>query len=644
MFRSRQAICAFVLVIAGALLPETGYCVEQDLYVYRLLFGGVQFEFERQTSDYGPRQTERNTLRQAYFLDTLGNIISRYIATYDAGIRLLRTDSEAGNSEVKASGVNYYLNTSILPRSAIPLSLYFSHYTSENEFSSGTSTSTTESESTRYGLNWEMKMRNLPRTTLFAELSQTEGQGASTESAVYRLTMEKKIGPSDNGIYFGLNTNDSSSGSSSETTSINIRNRTELSKATRISFGYSRGTSDSESRDASTSSTVQGISLGLFSAPGQEFSQSHTYSYYSSEVDSSKQSGQTYSGSMGYNFSEKLSASTSLSVNESVTETPTGEVTSDSFGYSLVADYRVNDNVSLTQSVDYSSSEDSAGNKRVSYGTNTGIGYGAFLGWASFSAGYGAGYRHEEVNDENPFSGLQQNGSVSLLNIDVVRYVLLSTSAAFSDTSDSNGSWTKSQSFSAGATNKEWTEYVIMQADYSYYNSTSRVDIYNNSSQNVTFSATSDYFRNTNFSFLANYSQRDDATIGSSSEQSQSFNASHYRIIYDGNLRLAYQYMRTLRDFKGGDETSVSSTVTASYNKRILGDVDWDINLTRSRTDLNDSFFQSTYLTNTFRFNIRAWFLSVEHRYALVEDAVREQVDNTYFLRISRNFVRFLNF
>ncbi len=625
-------------------MPGTAYGVEQDLYVYRLLFGGVQFEFERQTTDYGHRESERNTFRQAYTLDTLGNIINRFIMTYDAGIRLIKTNSAADNSEVDASGVNYYLNTSILPRSAIPLTLYFSHFTSENEFNSGNSTSTSESESTRYGLNWEMKMRNLPRTTLFAEFSQNEGQGSSTESAVYRLNMEKKIGPSDNGVYFGMNTNDSSSGSSSETTSINIRNRTELSRATRINFGYSRGTSDSDSRDTSTSSVVEGLSLGLFSAPGQEFSQSHTYSYYSSEVDSSKQYGQTYSGSMGYSFSEKLSASTSLSVSDSVNETPTGDVTSESFGYSLGADYRVNDNISLSQSVDYSSSEDSSGNKRTSYGTNTGIGYGAGLGWAGLSASYGLGYRHEEVNQEEPFTGLQQNGSVTLRNIDVVRYVLFSTSVAFSDSSDSNGSWTKTQSFSAGATNKEWTEYVVMQADYSYYNSTSRVDIYNNSSQNATFSATSDYFRNTNFSFLANYSQRDDATVGATTEQSQTFTAAHHRIIYDGNLRLTYQYMRSLRDYDGGDETNVSSTATASYNKRILGDVDWDINLSRSRTELDSSFYNTTYLTNTFRFNIRAWFMSAEHRYSILEDSVREQVDSTYFFRISRNFVRFLSF
>lgn len=644
MFRCRQAICAFVLVIAGALLPETGYCVEQDLYVYRLLFGGVQFEFEKQTTDYGNRELARDTFRQAYYLDTIGNVINRFLLTYDAGVRLVKTTSDADNSEIESTGINYYLNTSILPRSAIPLSLYYNRYTTENGYNSQGSSSTSENVQTRYGLNWEMKIRDLPRTTLFAELAENESAGSSTNTAIYRLAMEKKIGPSDNGLYFGLNTSDSDAGASSSSNSLNIRNRTELSRATKINFGYSRGTSESDSMDGTTTSLVQGLSLGLFSTPGQEFSQSHSYNYYSSQVESSDQQGQIYSGSMSYIFSPKLSASTSLSVSDSINKSPSSETTSESFGYGLAVNYQINDNWSLSQSVDYSAFEDSTGNDRTSYGTNTGISYFNYLGWADFSARYGIGYRHEEVNNNPPFSGLSQNASVALSGIDVNRYVLFSTAVSASDSSDSNGSWSRSHSFSAAATNKEWTEYVLMQANYSRTQSSSKIDIYNNSANTLTFSAASDYFRNTNFAFLASYSEKEDIQVGSSTQQSQSFNVNHNRLIYDGNLRLSYQYIRYISEYEGDGETNISSTVSASYTRRILRDVDWDINFSRSRTDLDDSFYSTTYLTNAFRFNVRAWWLSLEHRYALLEDPVREQVDNIYFVRIQRNFVRFLNF
>ena len=644
MFRSRQAICAFLLVLAGALLPETGYCVEEDLYVYRLLFGGVQFGFERQTQDYGTREVVRDTFRQGYYLDTLGNIINRYMATYDAGVRLTKTSSESGNFEAESQGFDYYLKTSILPRSAIPLTLHFSQYFSESEFGGSGSSSSIENESTRYGLHWEMKFRDLPKTSIFAETSETSGQGSSTTSSIYRLDMEKKIGPSDNSLFYNLNTTDSSSGSSTFTSGINIRNRTKLSRATSMNFGFSAGSSESESSAGTNTTEVQGLAVGLVSSPGVEFDQSHNYSYFSSKIDASETSGQVYSGSMGYRFSERLAGSTSLAVSETTGKSPTGETSNESFGYGLNVSYAVNDNISLFQAVNYGSSEDSAGNKSTSYGTNTGINYRKLLDWAAFSSGYGLGYTHQEVNANKPFTGLQQSVNASLSNIDVNKYVLFSTGFSFSDSSDSNGSWNRSTSYSLSAANKEWTEFVTMQGGYSRTNSTSKIDIYNTSSQNLRFSATSDYFRNTNFAFVSTYNQREDEAIGTSTQQTQTFSANHNRPFYDGNLRLGYQYSRNNSDFKGGDETNISSTIIASYNRKILGNVDWDSSLSRSKTEVDSSFYATTHLTNTFRFGLRAWFVSLEHRYTLIEDSLREQVDNTYFVFIQRNFVRYLNF
>jgi hypothetical protein len=103
---------------------------------------------------------ERQRFLQSYSLDTLGNILSRRLAIYDAGINFTFESYEQGSTTIDTDHVNYYLKTTLLPKSNIPLTLYGS------KMDETLTTNFAESERTRtiYGLKWLMSFRTLPDT------------------------------------------------------------------------------------------------------------------------------------------------------------------------------------------------------------------------------------------------------------------------------------------------------------------------------------------------------------------------------------------------------------------------------------------------------------------------------------------------
>ncbi|MBI2400256.1 MAG: hypothetical protein HYV23_04255 [Deltaproteobacteria bacterium] len=203
MFFSKRALWAFALAAAVVVLvPGTGFCVEEDMYIYRLLFGRVYFEYETGTTEDNGTTRDRSRFLQSYSLDTLGNILSRRLVTYDAGVTFTLDSYEQGSTAIDTENVNYYLKSTLLPKSNIPLSLYGSR---TNETLT-TTASETERTRTIYGLNWLMRFRTLPDTDIQIERQNDASQSSDMTTTLYNVRMIKPVGPTENSLYYNLNT------------------------------------------------------------------------------------------------------------------------------------------------------------------------------------------------------------------------------------------------------------------------------------------------------------------------------------------------------------------------------------------------------------------------------------------------------
>ena len=149
MSRIKWFCWALAVFLVTCLVPAKAWCVKIDPYLYRTLIGRITLEYEREDSLSGAKRT-RSTFNQIYSLDSKGNILSRRLIIYDAGISFARSDSTIETTTTKESDstqLNYYLRTTFLPRSRIPFSIFGSRKTRDT--SSGRETNTNE-----YGFEW----------------------------------------------------------------------------------------------------------------------------------------------------------------------------------------------------------------------------------------------------------------------------------------------------------------------------------------------------------------------------------------------------------------------------------------------------------------------------------------------------------
>ena len=251
---------------------------------------------------------------------------------------------------------------------------------------------------------------------------------------MYNVNMTKSIGPTENALYFNMNTSTDNlqDGKDSQSTAINLSNTTHLSRSTVFNMGLARGDSSNESPE-NPDTTVNALTIGLQSTPSVDFRQEHRYTFYSNTVDDSQSDNGNYSGNMSYRFTDRLSSSLSLSAGESSSETPDKTETTDSLGAGFGINYQLSQKLSLSETVSYSkfdTTSDTATNlDREMFKALTNLNYNDQLKWAHLSAIASLGYNRDKTSDELSGSGVEQGISVALTNIDVNRYFLFNTSA-----------------------------------------------------------------------------------------------------------------------------------------------------------------------------------------------------------------------
>jgi len=642
MFSSKKtlwtmAFAAAILVLA----PGTGFCVEEDLYIYRLLFGRVYFEYETGTSEDNGYSREHNRFVQSYSLDTLGNILSRRLITYDAGVNFTSNNYQQESTTIDTDTVNYYLKTILLPKSNIPLSLYGS------QMNETLSTNTTDSDRTRriLGLNWMMRFRTLPDTRIQIEQQNDSTQSSDTSTMMYNVTMTKTIGPTDNSLYFTMNTNTDNvqDNRDSQSTSINMTNKTRLSRSTIFDMGLSRGDTSYEAV-SNPDLTVNAMTIGLQSTPSEEFHQEHRYTFYNNDIDGTTSENGTYTGNMSYKFTDRLNSTLNLTTGQSSSKTPDKEETTDSLGFGFNINYRLSRKLSLSELVSYSKFDTTAETEtnvdRELLRALTTLSYFDQLSWARLSTTASLGYNKDKTTEELSGTGIEQGLSAALTNIDFNRYAIFNTSAYWNKVYNLTGDvWSDNKSFQMSAASKLWRRYALLTANYSQSSQASWISASESTSMEWEFNAASNYFRNTKIEASTKHRETFDTVTGDVEVDIDMFSITHNRYLAGGQLDMGFTYNINSNKFEDGSDRFTSLALFAKYNRKLLYDLDWTAyaSISRGNGD-NETFRNITSLSNLLTYHLRSWLVTGEQKYLQTQDQNRDLIENTFIFRATRLF------
>lgn len=639
MSRFNMAIWALAVLLLTWLIPVNGFTVERDPYMMQTWTGRVFFELEKSVTERTGERQENNRFLQKYNLDIKGNYKSSKLLIYDLGIGLLKEDNKSNTSKFGTRLIEYSARTTVLPKSAIPLTLY----ALRQQNSSNTAGSATISSN--YGLNWFERIKGLPQVSVSADRGNTTGKNIDLETTNYSIDVQKKMGPTENDVTYSKSESINSAGNSSSSTSTwNLRNRTHISKATEVDAGFTRGAMNSSSTHQST---VQGLTLGLQSNPSDNFSQTHNYSYFSNR-SLGTQTGSTYSGNLRYRFSNRLNSQISLDSTHNKNETPTSTSDSDHLATNGHLTFAMSKSTNLTQSVSYSEFQQNARTspnditKRSTFRETTTISYGTDIKWALLSAAYGLGFVDDraQVVERGGGKGIEQSASLGLNNINFNRYVGFNTSAKYTYTENLTGNisgWTKY--FHFDTFNKEGRQYVLLNAAFNKTAQSSWLNMLEQRVETYTGSASTNYFSNTALSAHADHSNSFSQNGGFSTNASQSVSANHERELLGGAISGNVSFSTGKSKYAGTIQRTDTTNYTLVYARELLRNMPWRISYQKTDTDTNDVKSKVTTVQNALFYPLRQWLVSLDHRYTVSDDSLRKQKETRVDLKITRTFL-----
>lgn len=637
---SIRARLALFLLLLAPFVPTVGFCVEEDPYIYKSMVGRVLFELENIERNEDTTETKTDKFTQIYSLDLKGNIGSRRFLIYDAGVALSNTDYETNGTENGTRSINYYLSTTILPKSSIPFTLYGTNTNDTNSSSAGD----TDTQRTTYGMRWFLKLRTLPETNINVERSHAVSDGSDFETTLYRTDIKKELGRTVNELHFDLTQKDDKVLDSGDTSDmgLNYTNRTNISKRTYFFLGASRSVTNTETTDTK----VKGITFNLNSKPSIDFSQSHNFSWYKSEADGSME-GSSYSGNMQYTFTNRLNSSLSLSAGTTNNESSTSTYESENLSSVINTSYILSKNLYLSEVISYSevktNSTDTAfniGDSKVLRVT-TNVNYTKPLSWAILQSAVGVGYTDEKSTSLQAGKGIEYNFLLALNDINVNPYVGFSTSANYSFIDSFSGDiGGRTIAYSLDAFNKVWKKYVTLTGRYSKSDQSSYLDAADQKSELYRFDTISSYFKNTKLQLYAERNNSFNEAIGFSTNDIAGVSAARAMNLLGGALDITASYELQDSRFTGGTDRSVTATYSGRYTKTLLKNTSWQFLAQRNESKTTDSFSKVTYFENSLLNPLRSWVLSLEHRYTINEDNNLEYTESRILFRAARQFVR----
>ncbi|MBI5562278.1 MAG: hypothetical protein HY894_05415 [Deltaproteobacteria bacterium] len=438
---------AMIYIASAALFilaPGYGLAYERDPYLHNTLIGTISFQqLKYKTMSESNRSTSVNKdFIQVYSLTMRGKIFSRRLLIYDLGVRLDKVSGSAASndriSRHKQTGTDYSFSTTALPLSAIPLTLSASH-TKSNDVGYVNYGQLTRT----YGLNWNVKMRGLPQMRLSLQQSSASGTRTNSLTRTYMFTARKKAGITDNNVALRKYTHvNNGTGENNSTASINYGNRTRFSRKTEMTATALKDTATST---VGGNDNAASVDMNLYSSPGDDFSQNHSYTYNSTK-SKDKNELTLYAGDIDYSITDRLGAALSLStVSNSITSMGSN-LRNENVTSANRLRYMLTRRLAWVTSFTYSSAESNAPDSQINLRNHsretvaTGLSYRRQFKPFTLATSYKIGYTEEKVGTDRKAKGYQrkrgltQGASLGLGRVRVWDYALVNASAQYTKT------------------------------------------------------------------------------------------------------------------------------------------------------------------------------------------------------------------
>ncbi|TAN64094.1 hypothetical protein EPN18_00760 [bacterium] len=670
-----------------ALLPGAAYGLERDPYMRRTLTGRVYLDYEKVETRQGTYTDKFDKFQQTYNLDTKGFLYARNALIYSLSGSFINTDSTQNSVKTGTKNTQYNFETTALPLSAIPLTFFTNHDENRATTTNGGSTSDA------YGIDWFARIRSLPATKVHAEKRDRVSDQRETIDTIYKLSMKKKIGPTNNDLlYDTITTDNTNAGTRNSQTTVNFTNDTVISKSTEVHAGYTENVNVAENGQKST---LNGVSINLASTPSSDFSQKHRYTFYGNSTSISNQEGHNYDGTMSYAFSPVTSASASALYQKNTTDSSSSQFESENGNVSGSFATAVTRTIGFSQALSYAENKanivagTNQGNmtSRKTTTSNTSLTYRRKFKLALLTGNYGIHYTQDQTSDANSRggTGMGQNARVGLADINFNRHVGFNANSAYSKTDTVIGGNIHETTYSYGgnAFNKTFKQYFGATASYNYLLIRSWLNTLNKETENIDYHVDTSYIKNTKVGFAMHEENSNSITTGSTSTSTKDFTLNHKRPLFGGNLGADFSYNIVDNVYRGGTSGTTITTVklnysrmilkgnfgvdalytahdyvyntggygttdkryTARYSKALFRRVLWRTAGERTETERDDAliFSKKTSIENALVYQLRAWGFSAEHRYAVTSNESHVDLTETrIFFRVERSFGMFL--
>lgn len=647
MFRCRKLLWTAIVFAIFFFSPVKGSAVEVDPYAYRSLVLNIKFEYKKIKTESSGISREIGSFLQDYSLETRGNLISRRLFIYDAGFGYQKINYSFDVFRNDTDQYKYFLKTTFLSKSSIPLTLFGD--VTESKSKNGKKT---EDTATNYGFSWQSKIRRLPHVFVLVQKTKLRGTSADSDKLYYRLNVDKDIGPTKNDAqFYSTNRDNFRSGTKSMQRTLQLRNRTEIAKNTDLTASGVASVSEFEEPGLTSEEAdvkAYGMSFTFTSKPSQEFNQSHNYTSFNTRRGDQKNDGDSYNGDLHYTFSQRMRGELALRINRDNDSSPTissDAETLNSYGF---IEYHLTGNLTLQERVSYytteSTSTTEAGTNltdRQALNVTTSLLYRRRLSWAYFSSNASVGYVDDTTAGDLGGKGISLGLGLGLTGIDVTKYALFNITASEARTKKFTGNiHSRTSSFMFMANSRAWDKYVKMRGSYSKSINSSYISALETKEEKYQFNANSDYIRNTSMGLDANRSHTFNSIVGLNRIDIINLYASHTRNLYGGRLNLSFRY--NWRDIEGSKSSSNSRTASysAKYLRWLFSRVFWQATAARSERDSDGTFTDSSIIKNSFLYQLRAWTLTADHTYTMESSQITDKKETILMLTASRQFYR----
>ena len=653
MFRSKKVWWTVSVLIISLYIPGTLHAAMRfDRYKHTILIGKVEFRYLKSKQDYSDRgDRDYSSLYQNYTLDITGNLLNRLLIIYDAGIRYKMENINDDNVKSNRDFLEYYLETTFLPKSAIPLTLH------------GRRTTISDLETDIYGLRWTGKFQTLPKTDVSVYRRETTGTNSKLQDTNYRLSLRKDLGRSTNEFDYSLSKDvDKITSKESSVSAMNFTNKTKISRSTSFDFGVARGASEGDDIEKST---IEGMNAYLYLLPRDGLMQTHSYFYNKNQLGSSQDLSEQYQGRINYNFSPSLTSKMQLDVLNRESDSTTLKSEVDRLTTVAELRYRASRKLSLTEEVRYETTDFSGSDTgqtnlsdRTRLEIRTAASYHTNLSWANMSSTYTVGYLEESQTGEDPAGrsrtgkALNQSIFLALGNMDAMGYATVTVSGKYGFAEAFEGDITgKDTILSIFATNRVWKDYIDLFASYKSKDIRSWLTVNTQKNDELIFTGETEYLTKylnpggngrTGLRFTGRRRTDFDNFEDKRTNTSLYINIRHQRKLLRGLLSGSITYSNMKSKFASSTIDTLTSEYRAEYKRWLLRRILWNAKILNTSRTVNGYKSVTTSISNKFKYRLRVWSFGAEHEYIMTRYPNSKSNENRIMLTASRSFMRLL--